>query len=446
MPASSWSRHGPRDAAAVVASLVGFGALLRGLGLEPGATGVETAARALTAVDPCDREDAYWALRCALVGDRDQLDRFDRAFSVFWDGAPLATDAETPPHQEPDDGGGSEPASDLTRAAIAGVSGDQPTEPGDGDDEDARAAAGARWSRDERLRELDFREYGPNETVRAARLIRELARLVPHRVSRRLRAARVGAAVDRRATLRRAMRTEGHPIELARRRPRIVPRRLVFMIDVSGSMEAYARPLLIFAQAVSRASRTVEIFTFGTRLTRLTRQLAGADPDFALARAGVTIPDWAGGTRIGDNIRHLNDVWGRRGIVRGAAVVVFSDGWERGGVELLDEEMARLHRASHSLVWVNPLAGDPGYEPLAAGMATALPHLDAFLPGHNLRSLGTLASVLGELPERRRAPARTAGHSRRGGGKPALDEAFPAIPFDGPRVAEPPYNVRPSRG
>jgi uncharacterized protein with von Willebrand factor type A (vWA) domain len=168
-------------------------------------------------------------------------------------------------------------------------------------------------------------------------------------------------------------------------------------------MEPYARAMTMFLQAAVRAGRHVEAFTFGTRLTRLTPYLVGRDPDRALERAAAAVPDWAGGTRIGENLKAFNDVWGRRALTRGAVVVIASDGWERGDPALLDSEMARLHRAAHTVVWVNPLAGGEGYRPLVAGMAAALPHIDLFLPGHNLKALEALADALDAIPARRHA-------------------------------------------
>jgi uncharacterized protein with von Willebrand factor type A (vWA) domain len=205
------------------------------------------------------------------------------------------------------------------------------------------------------------------------------------------------------------MRTDGYPMVCLWREPRYVPRKLVFVVDVSGSMEPYARAMLMFLQAAVRAGRRVEAFTFGTRLTRVTKELEGRNPDEALKAAGRVVHDWAGGTRIGPNLRALNDGWGRLGMTRGAVVVIVSDGWERGDIPALEAEMARLRRIAHTVVWVNPLAGEPGYEPLAQGMAAALPYLDWFLPGHNLRSLETLAHVLETLPAARRTdrPRRT---------------------------------------
>ena len=198
-----------------------------------------------------------------------------------------------------------------------------------GDDEKDEMAA-AVWSADEQLRDRDFARYGPEELRRARALVTRVARVSPRRRSLRRQPANSGRTFDPRRTLREAMRTGGVPIERAWREPKLVPRKLVYLVDVSGSMEPYARAMVMFLQAAVRAGRHVEAFTFGTRLTRLTPHLAGRDPDRALANAARAVPDWAGGTRIGENLKAFNDVWGRRGTTRGAIVVIASDGWERG--------------------------------------------------------------------------------------------------------------------
>lgn len=205
-------------------------------------------------------------------------------------------------------------------------------------------------------------------------------------------------SLDKRRTLQGAMRTDGYPVVCLYQRPRLVPRKLVFVVDVSGSMEPYARAMMMFLQAAVRVGRRVEAFTFGTRLTRVTRELGGRNPDRALKAASRLVRDWAGGTRIGANLKTLNDSCGRLGMIRGAVVVIVSDGWERGDIPALEHEMGRLRRTAQTVVWVNPLAGEPDYQPLAQGMAAALPYVDRFLPGHNLRSLETLAEVLEGLP------------------------------------------------
>ncbi len=232
----------------------------------------------------------------------------------------------------------------------------------------------------------------------ARAVIARLAARKPRRRSRRTRpATRRGPRPDLPRTLRRALRTEGEPFQRAWRRRRTKPRRLVLVLDVSGSMGAYARSLAGFAHAAVRAGRHVEAFAFGTRLTRITPALHSRDPDAALAALGQAVPDWEGGTRIGDSLKELLDGWGRRRPLRGAVVVIASDGLDRGDPEFLGKQMRRLSRVAHRVVWVNPLKGSMRYEPLARGMAAALPHCDHFLPGHNLASLETLADVLVQL-------------------------------------------------
>ncbi|HEY2638189.1 MAG TPA: VWA domain-containing protein, partial [Solirubrobacteraceae bacterium] len=214
-----------------------------------------------------------------------------------------------------------------------------------------------------------------------------------------------GRELDRRRTLRSAMRTEGHPLDRAWRDRRIVDRRLIFLIDVSGSMEPYARPVVVFAQLVREAARRVEVYTFGTRLTRITGELSGRSAARALERAGRAIPDWAGGTRIGESVKRFNDTAGARGLSRGAVVVVVSDGCERGAADVLGHELARLRRAAHAIVWVNPLAGDARYEPRTQGMVAALPHVDVLLAGHSVAALEALAVALEAIPEHRSSRA-----------------------------------------
>jgi uncharacterized protein len=271
----------------------------------------------------------------------------------------------------------------------------------DGEQQD-ETEAGMRWSAIERLRELDFTLYSDVERRRAAELMARIARAVPLRRSRRSTSAAAGPVFDARRTLRESMRSDGYPLVRMWRAPRLVPRRLVFVVDVSGSMQPYARAMVMFLQAAVGAGRRVEAFTLGTRLTRVTRELEARDPDVALRAATRAVHDWAGGTRIGENLKALNDGWGRMGMTRGAVVVIVSDGWERGEIASLVAEMRRVQRAAHTVVWVNPLAGEPGYEPLAQGMAASLPYIDHFLPGHNLRSFETLADVLERLPSHRR--------------------------------------------
>lgn len=385
----------------VVRRLVAFGRLLRAGGLEVGPGRLQNAIRALGIADLSDRDEMYWSLRCTLVSREEDLGVFDAAFAAFWEQTPLAP-AEHRLPRALDHGDEAPPAAGQGGAdARPETHGEDAADGDDGAERDVLLPA---WSADELLRDRDFASYGPDELRRARRLVERVADASPRRRSRRLERAARGSRLDERRTLRSSLRTSGLPFERAWRRPKSVPRKLVFLVDVSGSMEPYTRAMVMFLQAAVGAGRHVEAFTFGTRLTRLTPHLAGRDPDRALARAARAVPDWAGGTRIGENLKAFNDIWGRRGLTRGAIVVVVSDGWERGDPGLLSGEMERLRRAAHTLVWVNPLAGEPGYRPLVAGMVAALPHVDVFLPGHNLRSLETLAEVLesvGSRPKRR---------------------------------------------
>jgi hypothetical protein len=227
-----------------------------------------------------------------------------------------------------------------------------------------------------------------------AQLIRRLAVRVPTERTRRTRAAAKGAAFDVRRTLRRSLRTRGEPFERAWRARISRPRPLVLILDISGSMSAYSRALMQFAYAAMAAGRRVEVFVFGTRLTRVTRTLRTRDPDRALHEIGTRVRDWEGGTRIGESLKALLDEWSQRAALRGAVVVLCSDGLERGDPDLLRGQMARLRRLAHRVVWVNPLKGSPRYEPLARGMAAAMPSVDVFLSGHNLESLEQLGRVL----------------------------------------------------
>lgn len=375
----------------LVARVVAFAALLRERGVATGPDRVAAALAALDALDPRRPREGYWALRCTLASRREDLAVFDRAFADFW-GAPPPDEhaaAAVPP-----------PAPAAAAPVLAGRA-----DRGD-DGEQASEDAGARArSAHERLRTLDFTAYGPDELRRSRRALERLARELPRRLRRRLEPSAGGRRLDVRRTLADSLHTGGVPLRRAWRAPRTRPFRLVLLLDVSGSMAAYARVLLGFAHVAVRADRRVEAFTFGTRLTRVTHALAARHPDRALDAVAVAVPDWSSGTRIGESLRVLNDRWGPRGTLRGAIVVILSDGWERGEPAVLAAELERLRRSARAIAWVNPLAGDPGYEPLAAGMAAALPHLDVLLPGHDLAAIERLVAVVASLGGRGRVHA-----------------------------------------
>jgi uncharacterized protein with von Willebrand factor type A (vWA) domain len=358
---------------------VAFGRVLRGAGLDVPSGSVVTFAEALARVGVGRQQGVYWAARTTLLRSPADRGRFDAAFRAFWLGQDL------------------EPSEDAEAVPVV-LALDDPDLPGEeegdsGQDGDVQAV---RFSRAEVLRHKDFAAYTGSELDESRRLMADLRLAGALRRSRRLRpSGRKGTRHDLRRTVQAALRAGGEPVRQARRRPDTRPRRVVLLVDVSGSMEPYARALLRFLHAAVAGRGRVEAFALGTRLTRLTRELTNRDPDAALSAAGSAVPDWSGGTRLGEGLRAFCDTWGVRGMARGAVVVVLSDGWDRGDPEVLGEAMARLHRVAHKIVWVNPLKASPGYAPLAAGMAAALPYVDEFVEGHSVASLEALARVVG---------------------------------------------------
>jgi uncharacterized protein with von Willebrand factor type A (vWA) domain len=370
-----------RVAEGIVARVVAFGRVLRAAGLEVGPGRLGDAVSGLAAVGVERRDDVYWTLRSTLVSRREELDAFERAFRAWFLRAPV------------------EPVAEAPRLGIS-LPRERPAVWRPGTVRGAEASMGG-WSPDEQLRRKDFAAMSADEFARVRPLIAGIAASRPRRRSRRLRPHPRGRELDLRRLARRSLATGGDPFDRPFRRRTEVPRRLVLLCDVSGSMEAYARALLLYLHAAVGTGPGVEAFAFGTRLTRLTKELAHRDPDDALRAAAARITDRSAGTRIGTSLRAFNAEWGRRGLSRGAIVVVLSDGWEREDPDLVAREIARLARAAYALVWVNPLKGSPGYEPLAGGMRAALPFVDRFLPGHDLESFEALAGVIEGIRRRR---------------------------------------------
>jgi uncharacterized protein len=366
---------------AVVSHIVTFGRVLREAGLEVGPGRVADALNGLDAVELARQDDVYWTLRQTLVSRREDIELFDRAFHAWFLGAavqPRAAAKAQSPHGE------------RRRGAP----------PGPGPELDGGETSLGTWSDDELLRTKDFAAMTPDEFARARRLIQAIAVARPRRRSRRLRRAARGRALDVRGLVRASLATGGDPVERAFRSRVATLRKLVLILDVSGSMEAYARALLLYLHAARGSGRSVETFAFGTRLTRLTPELGARNPETAFEAAAARVQDWSGGTRIGESLRAYNKEWGRRALTRGAVVVILSDGCERGDPTLIASEMARLARQAFAVVWVNPLKGGEGYEPLTGGMQAALPHVDRFLPGHDVASLTALGTVLGGIERR----------------------------------------------
>ena len=354
--------------------------------------------RALTVVRPLSRRQLYWTARAVFVSDQTQIGAFDAVFfSIF--GAQTATEPFAP-----DDVRTSDAPADDTPASRNSTDGElqlggASAAPSQGDDEDEDAAGLeiplALASSEELLWRKSFDALDPAELAQLYRLMSRLELATPLRRMRRYEKGRRGERVDMRRTLRGSLRTGGDPIRLARRRRRIAPRRLVLLCDISGSMEPYARAYLQFLACAAGSGPNAEAFVFATRLTRLTRALASRHPERAIQRAAAAAPDWSSGTRIGDALREFNDRHGRRGMARGAVVVILSDGWERGDPMLVGREMQRLARLAYRIVWVNPRVSSDSFSVQSGGMVAALPYCDALVSGHSFQALGEVAEAIG---------------------------------------------------
>jgi hypothetical protein len=373
-----------------------FGRLLRSADVPATPERSARFAAAVGLAKPQTVDELYWLARVTLVDRQDQLEAFDRVFAgVFrgWtDVADQRGDPESPalpPQVKPR-------AQPGARQAVGRPSARAPTTPpGSAADEDARPGVLMTASVEERLRHKDFAEYTPEELATLRRLIAELRIVAPRQRSRRTAGAATGARLDVRRTLRHSHRTGGDPVRRQYRRRQQRHRRIVLIADVSGSMEAYSRVYLQLLQGAVRGAGA-EAFVMATRLTRLSRALARGRPDEAVANAAAAAPDWSGGTRIGASLKTFVDTHGRRGMARGSVVVIVSDGWERADPVLLGEQMARLSRLAHRIVWVNPRSASERYEPLVGGMAAALPYVDVLVAGHSLDALGdVLAAIRG---------------------------------------------------
>jgi hypothetical protein len=357
-----------------VVGIAGFARALAAAGLAVASDSVETYTRALRQVDIADPRQVYWTGRATLCRGPDDIPRYDLVFES-WFGGTLPRAA---PHRKEQPRRSQIVALDATGGTDAGSDAPQ-----------LRVAA----DDTEILRHRDIAELTAAERAHLAELIAELRPRPATRPALRRRPSRRGR-IDPRRTVRRMLAAGGEPVRPRYHHKASRPRRTVLLLDVSGSMSPYADALLRFAHIVARSNRGTEVFSLGTRMTRLSRALSIRDPELALATAGRAVPDWAGGTRLGETLRAFLDRWGRRGLARGAVVVIFSDGWERGDVTLLGSQMAALRRIAHTVLWMNPHAGADGYQPVQSGIAAALPFLDRLLAGH---SLATLQALLDEI-------------------------------------------------
>jgi len=354
--------------------LVAFTRTVRHAGVLVTADRTQAFLRATSLADAGDRQGVFWAGRSTLCSSPEDLERYDAAFRAWF-----SDEGATRRHGEP-------ATRTVQRASLVPEA--------SGGDEGEEQAVRALASANEVLRHRDIAQLDAAERRLLATLFAGLRVDPPRRRSPRRGPSHRGE-IDPRRTLREQLRRAGEPGPLRHRRPRTKARRIVLLVDVSGSMEPYADSLLRLGHRMSHAvPGRVEVFTIGTRLTRVTTALRLRDPDEALKAAGQSVPDWSGGTRLGESIRAFTARWGQRGMARGSVVVIASDGWERGDPRLLGEQVARLQRLAHAVVWMNPHRGKAGYQPVQGGIAAALPYVDQLVAGHSLASFAELLKVV----------------------------------------------------
>ena len=409
-------------------------------------------ARALTVVKPITRRRLYWTARAVFVSDKAQVKTFDSVFfSVFGtrsDPEPRRPEdahvVPAPPDERPRSD--RELASKSSDTIDPHANGSPSPASGDRQESDQHEVLVPMAPSDEELlREKRFDALEPHEMAQLYRLMTRLALATPVRRTRRAQRYRHGSRIDMRRTLRGSLHTGGDPIRLARRRRRLVRRRLVLLCDISGSMEPYARAYLQFLTCAAVSDARAEAFVFATRLTRLTRALASRNPERAIQQAAAAAPDWSSGTRIGDALKAFNDRHGRRGMARGAILVILSDGWERGDPALVGREMERLARLAYRIVWVNPRVAASGFAPQAGGMKAALPHCDALVSGHNLNALDQVADAIGAERSGGRGPGPGPGPDWTAPDAEPDEQWASATPLRGSSVAMP-SGYGPSRG
>jgi uncharacterized protein len=391
----------------VAALAAGLGTALHAAGLPVGPDRCERLARAITVMDVRTVEELKACAIATLVSDPGQMSTFEYVFALLM-GGPLELDLSALAGLQEQNEGASGPSAagtsqdrDKQQSGMQVERESSPSERG-GDEELTEAPIiRAVASAEEVLRGRDFAELSADEVRDLVLLMRDMSLAVPPRRTRRYRRSRDGKRPDLRATLRQARRSGGEVIRLSRQKPRVRPRRLVVLCDISGSMEAYSRALLMLLYALhggpvrGGAQNRPEVFSFATRLTRLTPALAAATPDTMLAKASEAAPDWSGGTRIGAALKEFNDRYGSRGLARGAVVLIISDGWETGDAALLGEQMARLSRMAYRIVWANPRTQSERYRPAVGGMAAAWPYCDAVVSAHSVNALTDLMAALG---------------------------------------------------
>lgn len=400
---------------AIIVAAVQFARALRTYGLCTSVDSENVYLRALAEIDVRSANAVYWAGHAAFVKSPDQIETYRVIFERFWEGRDLIPGVRGSEHGESDARmGGSHHGGEALpqfggkgqeKVALDGdrsrAHADLPN--ADGEDAMSNQQVGilVAWSATEELTERDRMQYQNDELSALRLLAEEIKRAAPERSSRRQRPSAGGHRFDVRRTIRGSMATDGEAFRLAYTAPRQVPRRLLFICDVSGSMERYSRVLLASLKVAVGASRKAEAFVFATRLTRLTRSLDGRDFERALEHARAAIPDWSGGTRIGGTLGEFNRTYARRGFARGAIVLVVSDGWDRGDPVVLAEEVRRLQLQSRRLIWINPRPMEVDHQPLAIGMRAAMPFIDEFVPGHDPRAIAGMAHLIAGLDAQR---------------------------------------------
>ncbi len=418
---SGQTQNGPERTAdqAILAAAVALARALRNYGMSASVDSELVFFRALAEVDVRNRDELYWAARATLVHNPEERVIFDAVFERFWEGQALVPQRRGAEHGESDARGGSSQHGGEalpqfkhqgeTKAPVDGEKNqgtrDIPTAEGEQGGTGAQKGILAAWSSTDTAGEKRKLLYQEDELAALRRLAEDIKRSAPERRSRRSRPHRSGHQLDMRRTLRNSLATDGEAFRLSFTAPAPRPRRLLFLCDVSGSMERYSRVLLASLKAAVGAARKAEAFVFATRLTRLTRSLDGRDLEQALEQARASVPDWSGGTRIGTTLSDFNRTYGRRGFARGAIVLIVSDGWDRGDPEVLAGEVRRLQLQARRLVWVNPRPQEIDQQPLAIGMRAAMPFIDEFVPGHDPRAVAGLARLISgvgsERPNRR---------------------------------------------
>ncbi|MFN2451769.1 MAG: VWA domain-containing protein [Candidatus Dormibacteria bacterium] len=389
-----------------MATFLRFGAHLRDRGLPANPGSVLELLRAMPLLDMHRPDDFYYASRCLLVDRAEQIAVFDEAFHDFWQAAqPAGAEPDRPPHEMPrmpteasDEVGLQPPSRSQGTAPVDRLPGESTPEERDQAETGRGQGSGLlSYSPEELLREKDFGAMTAAELAACRRLLSEMRWDVARRRSRRLVRAVKGRQVDWLRSQRLNIGNGGALLELERLERKVVKRRLVVLADVSGSMDRYTRPVLHLVHTIAAGHGRVEAFVFGTRLTRITRQLTGRDPEAALHRLSLSVHDWAGGTRIGDTLGMFNRRWARRVLGHGAVVIVVSDGWDRGDPLKVSAAMAQLQRRAHRLIWLNPALGGPSVRPVPLGMLAARPYIDDLLPARNLNDLAQVGRLLAQL-------------------------------------------------